>query len=136
MHLTIVGSKATPAVLSLASDMIDVVGFVTDDRLAQLYNETSLVIAPLRYGGGVKGKVIEAMATGIPLVSTPIGAQGLNTPESLMFLADDAGEFADAVIRALTDRSDAQIRAGKAWDYVRSHYSMKTLENIFQGVVG
>lgn len=136
VHLTIVGSKATPAILSLASNSIDVAGFVTDDRLAQLYDETSLVIAPLRYGGGVKGKVIEAMAKGIPLVSTPIGAQGLHTPEVMMFLASDADEFADAVISALTDRSDAQTRARKAWDYVRSHYSMQTLENIFHGVVG
>ncbi|MBD3816389.1 MAG: glycosyltransferase, partial [Halothiobacillus sp.] len=136
VHLTIVGSKAPQAVLALESETIDVTGFVTDDRLAQLYDETSLVVAPLRYGGGVKGKVIEAMALGIPMVTTPTGAQGLRDPQELMFVANDAEDFADAVVRALTDRSEAESRARRAWDYARSHYSMQTLEDIFQDVIG
>ncbi|KAA9011329.1 glycosyltransferase [Sphingobium limneticum] len=135
VHLTIVGSKATPAILALASETIDVTGFVTDERLAELYDETSIVIAPLRYGGGVKGKVIEAMATGIPLVTTPIGAQGLEAPEDLMFVASNVAEFADAIIRALTDRSDAEIRARKAWNYAKSHFSMNALENVFRDIL-
>lgn len=131
VHLTIVGSKAPQSVISMAGEAIDVAGFVSDDRLSQLYEETSLVIAPLRYGGGVKGKVIEAMATGVPLVTTPIGAQGLQDPSRLMFMATEAEAFAEAIIYALTDRTEAEDRARRAWDYARTHYSMEALENLF-----
>ncbi len=136
VHLTIVGSKAPEAVLALAGRAIDIAGFVSDDRLAELYKDASLVIAPLRYGGGVKGKVIEAMATGVPLVTTPTGAQGLNDPESLMFIASEAEAFAQAVIQALTDRVEATERARRALDYVRSHYSMQTLQTMFHDFIG
>ncbi len=136
VHLTIVGSKAPEAVLALGGGAIEIAGFVSDDRLAELYAEASLVIAPLRYGGGVKGKVIEAMATGVPLVTTPTGAQGLNDPENLMFIASAADEFAQAVIQALTDRVEATDRARRALEYVRSHYSMQTLQAMFHEFIG
>ncbi|WP_158637950.1 glycosyltransferase [Sphingomonas ginsenosidivorax] len=136
VHLTIVGSKATEAVLALAGGGIEIAGFVSDDRLAELYAEASLVIAPLRYGGGVKGKVIEAMATGVPLVTTPTGAQGLKDPESLMLVASAADEFAQAVVQALTDRVEATHRARRALEYVRSHYSMDTLRTMFHELIG
>lgn len=136
VNLTIVGSNAPDAVLSFASDRINVAGFVSDERLLQLYEEASLVIAPLRYGGGVKGKVIEAMATGVPLVTTPIGAQGLEGPEDLMFLASEAESFADAVVLALTDRVKATRKATTAWKYVKKHYSMEALEKLFREFIG
>lgn len=135
VQLTIVGSNVSENVLALESDGVDIVGFVSDDRLSTLYEETSLVIAPLRFGGGVKGKVIEAMAFGVPLVTTPIGAQGLQDPEALMFLASDADAFAKAVIQALTDRNEAAARARNAWAYTNRHYSMQTLENLFYGII-
>lgn len=136
IHLTIVGSNAPESVLALESDGIEVAGFVSDERLATLYAETSLVIAPLRYGGGVKGKVVEAMATGVPLATTPIGAQGLRDADSLMFVANEADEFADAVVRGLTDREDAAARARRAWDYTNKHYSMQALESLFHDFIG
>ncbi|WP_051093410.1 glycosyltransferase [Sphingobium indicum] len=136
VQLTIVGSNAPESVLALESDGVEVAGFVSDDRLSTLYEETSLVIAPLRFGGGVKGKVIEAMASGVPLVTTPIGAQGLQDPEALMFLASETDAFADAVIQALTDRDEAATRARNAWAYTNRHYSMQAMENLFNSIVG
>ena len=136
VHLTIVGSNAPESILALEGDGVEVAGFVSDDRLSTLYAETSLVIAPLRFGGGVKGKVIEAMASGVPLVTTPIGAQGLQDPEALMFLASEADTFADAVVQALTNRNEAAARARNAWDYTNNHYSMHALENLFYGFIG
>ncbi|WP_182913790.1 glycosyltransferase [Sphingobium terrigena] len=136
VQLTIVGSNAPESVLALESDGVDIAGFVSDDRLLTLYEETSLVVAPLRFGGGVKGKVIEAMAFGVPLVTTPIGAQGLQDPASLMFLASEADAFAEAVIQALTDRNEAAARARNAWAYTNRHYSMQAMENLFYSVIG
>lgn len=135
VHLTIAGSKPPETITSLASENIDVAGFVSDERLATLYDEASVIIAPLRYGAGVKGKVIEAMAMGVPLVTTPTGAQGLANAEDLMFVAGDAAGFTNAVQRALEDRDEAWRRASRALDMVNQQYSAEVLERIFRDLI-
>ncbi|AOH84396.1 hypothetical protein AWL63_10885 [Sphingomonas panacis] len=135
VHLTIAGSKPPESITSLASNDIEVVGFVSDDRLAELYDEASVIVAPLRYGAGVKGKVIEAMAMGVPLVTTPTGAQGLANPDELMFVASDAADLAEAIQRALGDRDEAWLRASRALERVNQQYSAEVLERIFRDLI-
>ena len=78
-------------------------GFVPD--LSELYNETQVVVAPLTYGGGVKGKVNEAMANGIPLVSTSIGVQGIPAIDGEhCFIADASDDFASKVVKLMIDK--------------------------------
>jgi GT2 family glycosyltransferase len=134
-RLKIVGSRAGADILALQSNDVDVVGFVSDEELERLYAEAALVIAPLRYGAGVKGKVIEAMANGAPLVSTSVGAQGIPAPEGLMAIADDSAAFADAVEAALADRAAAQTRAMRAIDFVASAYSRAAIGAIFHAAL-
>ena len=57
-------------------------GFVSEEELAQLYGHCRVVVVPLRYGAGVKGKVVEAIYNGAPIVTTSTGAEGfpLRTP--------------------------------------------------------
>jgi hypothetical protein len=60
-------------------------------------------IAPLRFGAGLKGKVGESLAAGVPVVGTTIAAEGFDRPERGMLIADTAADFADAVIRLESD---------------------------------
>jgi hypothetical protein len=62
-------------------------------------------IAPLRFGAGLKGKVGESLAEGVPVVATTIAAEGFDRPERGMLIADDAAGFADAILQL--DRDDA-----------------------------
>jgi glycosyltransferase involved in cell wall biosynthesis len=81
---------------------VEVVGFVTDT--APYLEEAAISVAPLRFGGGMKGKVNEALAHGIPVVTTAFGAQGFNAVNGKeMIIADDPEDFADAIIRLLDD---------------------------------
>lgn len=85
-------------------DGIDVRGFVAST--APLLDEAEVSIAPLTYGGGMKGKVSEALAAGMPLVTTQWGCQGLERGAGSAFLVADAPEaFADAVVTLLQNEA-------------------------------
>jgi glycosyltransferase involved in cell wall biosynthesis len=100
--LTIAGSKPTPAVLELASANVEVTGFVPD--LEALLDRTRVMVAPLRYGAGMKGKVTQSLAQGLPVVTTSIGAEGLGAVDGRdMLIAEDPQAFADAVVRLYRD---------------------------------
>ncbi len=92
-------------------------GFVPDEELERLYARAGLAIAPLRYGGGVKGKVVEAFRQGVPIVTTAAGVQGLEGLGGACAVADDADAFAEAAAALLADpaRWRAQAQAGAAY---------------------
>jgi glycosyltransferase involved in cell wall biosynthesis len=74
--LTLVGSRPTPEIVALANDpSIEVTGTVPDVR--PYYREAVAAVVPLRLGGGTRLKILEAMAAGVPVISTALGAEGL-----------------------------------------------------------
>ena len=98
----IVGSHPTPDIWALAGHGVRVLGWVPD--LGDLYGRVRLFVAPLRYGAGMKGKVGESLAHGLPVVTTRIGAEGMGLVDGTdVLVADGADEFAAAVVRAYGD---------------------------------
>ena len=101
-RLTVVGSNPPPEILALASKHVDVVGWV--HRLDPLYASARVVIAPLRFGAGIKGKVGEALGFGVPVVTTSVGAEGMGLIDGVTArIADDEQGIADAVLALLDD---------------------------------
>jgi glycosyltransferase involved in cell wall biosynthesis len=101
--LAIVGSNPAPRVLALAGDDISVAANVSDVELREFYRTSRVAVVPLRYGAGVKLKVVEALREGLPLVTTPVGAQGLPGLDKVVSICDDPRSFADAVCKLLED---------------------------------
>ena len=103
VSLHIVGNYPPPEVQSLSEDPDIVVhGWVPD--LTDLFRSTRVFVAPLRYGAGVKGKVGLAMSKGLPVVTTAIGAEGMNlTSGSDCEIVDSPEDFARKTIRLLSD---------------------------------
>jgi polysaccharide biosynthesis protein PslH len=100
--LYIVGSHPPPQILSLRSNRIEVTGYV--DSVIPYYEMADVVVCPLRIGGGVKVKVLEALNAGKAIVSTSIGAQGLNHKDcQAIAIADEVPHFAQSVVRLLND---------------------------------
>ncbi|WP_213779813.1 glycosyltransferase [Caballeronia sp. dw_276] len=130
IHLTLVGSNPTAKVLELASDTIDVTGYVTDAQLKRYYDETRVAVVPLRFGAGVKNKVVEAMHNGAALVTTSIGAQGLPLVEGSIPVIDDARLFAEEVCRLLQDDQYATQVSAAGRAYVREHYSFEAMRDV------
>ena len=134
-RITIAGSHPPPEVLALAGDAVTVTGRISAVDLAALYRHASVAIAPLRYGAGVKGKVIEAFASGIPMVTTSVGVQGIADPVDLAFVADDAGAFAAAVLSAEDDSRCAAGKVARARAFIRDSYSTAAIARQLSGVV-
>ena len=82
---------------------VEVVGWIED--LEAVHEECLVFVAPLRFGAGMKGKVADSIARGLPVVTTSIGAEGIGLVEGAdILVADTAADFADAVVRLYTDR--------------------------------
>jgi glycosyltransferase involved in cell wall biosynthesis len=102
-RLRIVGRNPDRRVKKWASESIEVTGRVPS--VVEYLHQSAVVIVPLRIGGGTRLKIYEAMATGKAVVSTTVGAEGLDVHHGRdLMLADDAQSFAQAVIMLLRDR--------------------------------
>jgi GT2 family glycosyltransferase/SAM-dependent methyltransferase len=127
LTLWLVGSNPTAEVLGLAGQAVRVTGHVSDVELAVHYQRARVVVAPLRFGGGVKGKVVEALAHGCPVVTTSVGYQGLDELREVQPPADTAEAFIAATLHLLTNdkawRRARQLGAA----FVRDHYSRESM---------
>jgi glycosyltransferase involved in cell wall biosynthesis len=101
-RFVIVGSKVPHNVAAIASDKIEVRGYVKD--LVPLFASCRLSVAPLRYGAGIKGKIVTSLSYGVPVVATSIAAEGadLRHNESIL-IADTPAAMADQIIRLYDD---------------------------------
>lgn len=98
----IVGSKIPSEVSDLAGDSIDVRGYVED--LQPLFGKCRLSIAPLRFGGGIKGKIVTSLSYGVPVVATTIAAEGMQLMHNEnILIADSPLDMADQILAACSD---------------------------------
>ena len=113
IKLRVVGSNATKEVMELASDRVILEGFVPDETLQKIYASSRVVLVPLRYGGGIKGKVVEAMRYGLPVVTTETGAEGLDGIERFVPIAQKTPEDMAEKLLALYHDDAALIRISR-----------------------
>ncbi|MGL5485024.1 MAG: glycosyltransferase [Shewanella sp.] len=127
IHLYLIGSNPTERVKALSCETITVTGYVTDDELAEYYNSTRVAISPLLYGAGVKGKVIEAMRYGVPIVTTSTGVQGLDYVTAKLYVSDSITEYANLVCELL-ENDDSWISLSKRQTtFVKENFSQDGL---------
>jgi GT2 family glycosyltransferase len=126
----IIGSHPPLEIQSLQSHDVVVTGFVSEERLSILYRSSSVAIAPLRFGGGVKGKIIEAMRYGLPVVTTTTGLHGIDGGEAFLKVADESEAFAKAIIELLGDPELRRCLANRGLDFLADHYSQRTACNL------
>jgi glycosyltransferase involved in cell wall biosynthesis len=112
IHCLLVGTDMPAAIRGLQRPGINVLGQIDD--IAAIYHQVRLSVAPLRYGAGVKGKVLESLAAGLPCVMTPVAAEGIGLPEPFndLIRADAAG-IAETILR-LNDNPDLCQHLGAA----------------------
>ncbi|MFT6955207.1 MAG: GT2 family glycosyltransferase/glycosyltransferase involved in cell wall biosynthesis [Halieaceae bacterium] len=101
--LTLVGSSMPNSIKALATANIVIEGFVSENRLEELYCSSRVSILPLLHGAGVKGKLVESMRYQIPIVSTAVGLEGVSADLYQLYAKDEGSEFSDEVNKLLTD---------------------------------
>jgi GT2 family glycosyltransferase len=119
----IVGSFPPEEITRLGRDDVVVTGYVSDPLLRRLYLSSTVVVAPLRFGAGVKGKIIEALRFGVPTVTTTMGVQGMDDPDRYLAIGDAAEEFAAKVIELIENQNLRRDRILAGVDYVMNEYS-------------
>jgi glycosyltransferase involved in cell wall biosynthesis len=120
-RLLVVGRRPTAEVLALGDPgRVDIAADVPDVR--PYWEQADLLAVPLETGGGTRIKILEAFAAGVPVVSTPVGCEGIDArhPEHLLIASRD--RFADAVVESLGDSMGAIERAANARVLARQQY--------------
>lgn len=133
-RLKIIGSNPTAEILNLASDHVDVLGYVPDT--APFLERAYISVAPLRFGGGMKGKVGEAMSFGLPVVTSSFGAEGFGLESGRDLLVGNTPEdFAGHVIRLLDDSEFYGRIARNGRSFIETHYSVAAAERLLESVI-
>ncbi len=133
LKFNIVGRSPGRDVQLLASDKIHVTGTVNDVR--PFYADAVAVIVPLRVGGGTRLKILEAMAMGVPVISTALGAEGVAATDGReILLADSAEEMIEALDRITTDIQFRKDLTARARQLVSEQYDWSSIGSRLQTV--
>lgn len=122
-RVSLVGSNPSWAVSALAGPAVEVTGWVSDAELTQRYRESRAAVVPLRFGAGVKGKVVQALQQGLPLVASPVGAQGIPGLSDVALIRQDPAEIADALIGLMHDDESWAAQSNAQLAFAKAHYS-------------
>jgi glycosyltransferase involved in cell wall biosynthesis len=136
--LTIIGKNPPKDFLKLAEDKhsgIRVTGFVPD--LDPYFAEAALAVIPVRAGGGMRVRILEAFARAAPVVTTTVGLEGIQAqPGKDVLVADSPADFADAVVRLLNDGALQEQLSTNGRHLVESKYdwqvTLKDMDTVYQ----
>jgi glycosyltransferase involved in cell wall biosynthesis len=137
VHFDIVGARPPQEIVALGRDSIgiNVTGYVADPT--PYLQRSALMVVPLRAGGGMRVKILNAMAQGIPIVSTTLGCEGIEVvPGENILIADTPVDFAAAVLRLLEDPAQAACLGAAGRRLIEQTYDYRVacqpLEEIYK----
>lgn len=135
MFLNVVGANPPAEIAKLNSDSIRVLGKVSDAELDKLYASSKLSVVPLRFGAGVKGKVIESLYHGVPVISTAVGLEGIKDIENLSSAKNETQEFADAVVSLYQDNARLQELGLQGSRFVEDNFTTEIAAKLVQKIL-
>lgn len=130
LKLNIVGSNVPDAIKNLVSEHVIVHGFLSDDALSELYKKVRVVVVPLRFGAGVKGKVLEALQAGVPIVTTSIGAEGIPDADKVMRISDIEHDMAQDILELYDNEGVASEYISRYPSYINHHFSRQAIQAV------
>ena len=136
VRLILAGSHPNAKIRALSGGRVVVTGGLAEDELAAHYASARIAVVPLRVGAGVKLKTVEALAEGIPLVTTSVGSQGLPGMEHVASIAEDAATFADAVCALLADNALWESRSAAGIEYATARFRPALLRDSLLAAAG
>ena len=135
VRLLLVGNAPPPAVENLASRRVIVTGFVPD--VAPLYAQARLSVNPLRYGAGVKGKIVASLQEGVPVVTTAVGNEGLGLVHGAeAWIAETAADLAAGIVALYRDPACCVAMTTAAQAVLRRRFSEDAARSALMGVLG
>jgi glycosyltransferase involved in cell wall biosynthesis len=136
--LTIVGKNPPPDFVRLAEDPnsgVIVTGFV--EELDPYFAKSAIMVIPVRAGGGMRVRILEAFARGIPVITTSIGLEGIQARPGIdVLVSDDPVDFANSVLNLLRDKDLQEKLASNGRQLVEEKYdwqvALSDLDKIYE----
>jgi GT2 family glycosyltransferase/ubiquinone/menaquinone biosynthesis C-methylase UbiE len=134
IQFIIVGSNMPASIANLGSDNIIIKGYLSDDELKEIYGGIQLAIMPLRYGAGLKGKTVEAMVKGLPLVSTSFGLEGMIDVDNILQPNDTEDDFAQGILALYNKPAELQQLSARIAEYAKQHFTKASASVFFRSL--
>ncbi|MDX1412368.1 MAG: glycosyltransferase family 4 protein, partial [Nitrospirales bacterium] len=126
-----IGSRVPESLTQLACEDIVIVGYVPD--LSEYLKGLRVAVNPLRYGAGIKGKIVTSMAYGLPCVGTSLAFEGMGlTDEEDVLIGDTPEQFAQAVVRLYCDENLWRNLSQRGVKIVKERYSFHIAKQSFE----
>jgi glycosyltransferase involved in cell wall biosynthesis len=133
-HLYLVGRSPAPTILALRGPNVHVTGEVPS--IVPYMRASAAALVPLRWESGTRFKILEAFACNTPVVSTTLGAEGLEVEHGRhLLLADDVDTFASAILSLVGNRAAGERLVGPANELVREAYDLSSAERQINAVL-
>lgn len=125
-HIQISGADPAKHLLKLSNTNFKVTGFIDDIRLA--YSSSKLFVAPMWIGTGLQNKILEAMAQGVPCITTPLVNRAIQAkPDLEIIIAETEAEFHDKISEYLSNQERYNLIQSNAETFVTNQYSWKKI---------
>jgi GT2 family glycosyltransferase/glycosyltransferase involved in cell wall biosynthesis len=132
--LQLVGAHMPPEIERLAGPGVEAPGWMPD--IAPCYRQARAVIAPLRFGAGVKGKIAEAIEFGVPVIATTVAIEGMDLVDGAdVLVADDAEAFAAACVELLVDDELWRRLAAHGQASLAKQFSPARAREVFESII-
>ena len=130
----IAGSEMPEWLYSLSEPRVRVLGHVAS--LGEVWQRVRVSIAPLRFGAGLKAKVLESFAVGIPCIMTPSAAEGFDFPRDMAELVQDSPEvLASLIVRLDREKKLNKLLSCIGLDFVEAHFGCRHLDASLQAAI-
>ena len=135
VHLTIVGFNPSAEIVAL-EEAPDVTVAGSVESVAPYYTDSDIVIAPIRFGSGTRIKILEAMSYRRPVVSTTLGAEGIDaTPGKHLMIGDTADEFAAACLDLIVGAEKRSALGAGGYSLIEEKYSDKVVRDMVTAIL-
>lgn len=128
--LHIISSSIPLQIEKLESKNIKIEGFLPDSKLHLIYQKCRIAIAPLRYGAGVKGKIIEAAHNQIPIVTTSIGSEGIDNSTGAFIVEDDPIKMAKIICDLYVNYTKLKYMSNSGKVLIEKYFSFNKAKEI------
>ena len=124
VRFVIIGNKPPRELVNRANDRIIVTGFVEDP--SDYFNNAMCLAAPLLYGAGIKVKIIEALSSGVPVLTNSIGIEGIDAEDGISYLhCESASDYANTIKRILENKIDIEAISRNAIELINKNYDLE-----------
>ncbi len=140
-QLIIAGQNSTKKLGKQANSNIQIIELAPDDgkTVKELYHSSTIFIAPIFGPGGTRLKILASMASGLPVISTKVGVEGLDVREDKhVLIAKNETEFVQKILSILNNETQYKTIQKNSFSLVKDHYSWKAiaqkLENVYRSI--